>query len=141
LRTAVRQSLDAPQLKLVTSRYRFAMVDVVNAERKNRGMDLLDPSPVLLAHPRLDLYVDVDSKHSFEAVGCTSCHDGSGQETDFVVAAHTPRNIWVDEKTGEPVLANQLKQSVAEHEPFDLSTMLRAVAPDDALVPSMISSL
>ena len=39
----------------------------------------------------LDLYADVDSKHSIEAVGCTSCHDGSGQETDFVVTAHMPR--------------------------------------------------
>src|SRR4029079_9351988 len=126
LRTAVRQSLDAPQLKLVTSRYRFAMVDVVNAERKNRGMDLLDPSPVLLAHPRLDLYVDVDSKHSFEAVGCTSCHDGSGQETNFVVAAHTPRPIWVDQKTGASVLPGQLDPTKvpATHHGEDLSSML-----------------
>jgi hypothetical protein len=89
-------------------------------------MSLLDPSPVLLAHPRLDLYVDVDSKHSFEAVGCTSCHDGSGQETDFVVAAHVARDIWVDQKTGEPVLEKQLKQPLAEEEEFNLSSMLAA---------------
>ena len=66
------------------------MVDVVNAEAQEPRHGALDPSPVLLAHPRLDLYVDVDSKHSFEAVGCTSCHDGSGQETDFVVTATRP---------------------------------------------------
>ena len=74
---------------MLFSRYRYAMVDLVNKERKAEGRAPLDPSPVLLAHPRLDLYVDVDSKHSFDAVGCTSCHDGSGQETDFVVTAHT----------------------------------------------------
>jgi len=123
LRAALKQSLLPAQSKLLMSRYRFAMVDFVNAGRKNYGLEPLDPSPVLLAHPKLDLFVDVDSKHSFEAVGCTSCHDGSGQETDFVVAAHVARNIWVDEKTGEPVLANQLKQPVEEAEEFNLSSM------------------
>ena len=77
-----------------------------------------------LAHPQLNLYVDVDSPHSFEAVGCTACHDGSGQETDFVVAAHTPRNIFVDPKTGEPVLNAQLTKKEDESEPRNLSSML-----------------
>ena len=87
LRTALKQTLAPEQSKLLLDRYRYAMVDFVNQGRKARGLATLDPSPVLLAHPRLDLFVDVDSKHSFEAVGCTSCHDGSGQETDFVLCA------------------------------------------------------
>src|SRR5262249_7871191 len=119
LRTGLKLAVDAKTWKLLNSRYRFAMADVVNAERKVKGKEPLDPSPVLLPHPRLDLYVDMDSKHPFDSdptagkmgVGCTSCHDGSGQETDFVLTAHVARNIWVDQSTGEPVLASQLKQS------------------------------
>jgi cytochrome c551/c552 len=98
----------------------------------------------LLAHPRLDLYVDVDSKHSFESIGCTSCHGGSGQETDFVLTAHVPRDIWVDEKTGQPVLPEQLEGGAAkhgEHHAPDLSNMLAAVYPHDAVVPEKVSDL
>jgi len=45
-----------------------------------------------LAHPRLDLFVGPDSPHPVQEMGCTVCHEGSGQETDFVFAAHTPKN-------------------------------------------------
>ncbi|HEX3356047.1 MAG TPA: hypothetical protein VHS31_03610, partial [Tepidisphaeraceae bacterium] len=141
LRTALKQSLSPEQSKLLLSRYRYALVDLVNKARKAQGRETLDPSPVLLAHPRLDLYVDQDSKHSIDAVGCTSCHDGSGQETDFVVTAHTPRKIWVDQSTGEPVLENQLTQSVAEQKPFNLSSMRTSVCPNDAIVPASVNSL
>lgn len=44
----------------------------------------------LLAHPELDLYVAPNSAHSMNTMGCTVCHEGNGQETDFVLAAHTP---------------------------------------------------
>ena len=43
-------------------------------------------------HPNLALYVDKDSAHPLEDFGCTSCHGGRGRGTDFVSAAHTPRN-------------------------------------------------
>jgi len=46
----------------------------------------------LLAHPNLDLYVALDSPHPMNKMGCTVCHEGNGQETDFVLAAHTPHN-------------------------------------------------
>src|SRR5688500_18474031 len=119
------------------------MVAETNAARKKQGLKQLDPSPVMLAHPRLDLYVDVDSKHSFEAVGCTSCHDGSGLETHFVLAAHTPRSIWVDQKTGESVLPEQLDLSKAngEHHGEDLSSMLGVVWPKDQIVPAKVSDI
>jgi len=45
-----------------------------------------------LAHPRLDLFVGPDSPHPVQEMGCTVCHEGSGQETDFVFAAHTPKS-------------------------------------------------
>jgi mono/diheme cytochrome c family protein len=45
------------------------------------------------AHPRLDLFVDPNSKHPMETFGCTSCHAGQGSATDFVKAAHTPATV------------------------------------------------
>ena len=60
-----------------------------------QGQAALSDSSVLLAHPRLDLYADPDSKHPMKTVGCTVCHEGSGQETSFVHADHTPNELWV----------------------------------------------
>lgn len=45
---------------------------------------------VLMAHPRLELYASSTSPHPLNKVGCTSCHDGDGKETDFSLAVHTP---------------------------------------------------
>src|SRR5205085_7096480 len=89
----------------------------------------------------LDLYVSVDSKHSYEKIGCTSCHDGSGQETDFVLTAHTARDIWVDQKTGAAVLPEQVINPPEEHHAPTLASMLESVYPHDALVPLGASSL
>ncbi len=44
------------------------------------------------AHPRLDLFLSPESPHPLNKMGCTVCHEGSGQDTDFVLAAHTPKN-------------------------------------------------
>lgn len=46
----------------------------------------------LLAHPDLDLYVATDSPHPMATMGCSICHDGNGEETDFVLAGHRPRS-------------------------------------------------
>jgi cytochrome c551/c552 len=149
LRKGIETSVSAGQLRLINDRYRFAMADVVNPARKRQGFDALDPSPALLAHPQLDLYVDADSKHPMESgegkigVGCTSCHDGSGQETDFVVAAHVPRDIMVDTRTGAPVPATLLPAAEPEEqeERKQLANMLAVVAPEDAVVPKLVSSI
>jgi cbb3-type cytochrome oxidase cytochrome c subunit len=42
------------------------------------------------AHPRLDLFVDDNSPHPMGQFGCTVCHNGQGNATDFVRAAHSP---------------------------------------------------
>ena len=91
----------------------------------------------MLAHPRLDLYAAADSKHSLEEVGCTGCHDGSGHETDFVLAAHTARPIWVDAKSGMPVIVEQILAPPAAHNGTndhghaeDLSDMQQVVLAD-----------
>ncbi len=137
LSSAMRTTLPAERVKLLNDSYRRALVGEVNAFRKTEHLSALDPSPVMLAHPKLSLYVDPDSKHPYEQLGCTSCHDGSGQETNFVVAAHTARPIWVDQKTGGPVMVEQMdaEKAPSGHHEADLSNMLGAVYPHDAVAP------
>src|SRR5205814_1970080 len=89
IRKAILATLPPTEFNLLEERYRAALVDKVNVFRSAMNLSPLDASPVMMAHPRLDLYCDTDSPHAAEAVGCTSCHDGSGQETDFVLAAHS----------------------------------------------------
>jgi len=138
IRKAIVAALSPKEYNLLEERYRFVLVENVNVfrDRDPRGLKPLDPSPVLLAHPRLDLYADVDSPHPMEAVGCTSCHDGSGQETDFILAAHTARDVWVDKFTGLPVLPQQidLKANGLEHEEHapDMSDLRETVLSGDA---------
>lgn len=44
------------------------------------------------AHPNLDMFVGKNSPHPMEEFGCTTCHGGRGRGTDFISAAHTPRD-------------------------------------------------
>src|SRR5439155_23640953 len=54
-----------------------------------------------------------------------------------------PRPIWVDQKTGEPVLPSQIdSRSVpAHHHGADLSNMLAAVWPHDEVAPEHASDI
>jgi len=52
--------------------------------------DAVKYTKVLMAHPRLDLFVAGASPHALERVGCTSCHEGDGRETEFSRAVHMP---------------------------------------------------
>jgi mono/diheme cytochrome c family protein/plastocyanin/cytochrome c551/c552 len=131
-RKAAEQSGTKESQRLLRDRYRYALVAALNPLRHQLGFSgELDPSPAILAHPRLDLYADPDSKHPMDTIGCTSCHDGSGMETTFVLAAHTARKILVDSHTGEPVLDQQVINKPAEVERPDLSNMLKAVLKQD----------
>jgi mono/diheme cytochrome c family protein/cbb3-type cytochrome oxidase cytochrome c subunit len=66
----------------------------VNVYLDSQGFDRISMKLIrpLLAHPRLDLFVGTDSPHPMASMGCTVCHEGNGDETDFVFAAHTPKN-------------------------------------------------
>ena len=143
----LKAELPADQYRQLEERYRHALIAEINPVREKQGLKPLDPSPVHLAHPKLDLYVDVDSKHPMELHGCTACHDGSGNETDFVLAAHAPRAIWVDDKTGEPVLPAQLKKPAksaeheAGHETPTMANMLDTIYPASSVIPTGVASL
>ncbi len=67
-----------------------ALLERINGFQAQRGERPLCFTQPLLAHPDPDLFVLPDSPHPASRMGCTVCHEGSGEETDFVLAAHTP---------------------------------------------------
>ena len=70
--------------------YFTELLETVNGYFRQSGRKTIDLGQPLLAHPDLDLYVSLDSPHPMATMGCTVCHEGNPQETDFVLAAHTP---------------------------------------------------
>lgn len=70
--------------------YMKALLERVNAYLADQGFDRIELAQPLLGHPDLDLFVQVDSPHPMQKMGCTVCHEGNPQETDFVLAAHSP---------------------------------------------------
>jgi cbb3-type cytochrome oxidase cytochrome c subunit len=70
--------------------YFEALLAIVNRYLKQGGRKQIELGEPLLAHPNLDLFVTVDSPHPMASMGCTVCHEGNPQETDFVQAAHSP---------------------------------------------------
>ena len=49
------------------------------------------PQP-FTTHPNLDQYIGSSSPHPIDRVGCTVCHEGSGQSISFRDASHMPSN-------------------------------------------------
>lgn len=96
----IDQFLSKPEIRAFDDSYRHALVDMYNAGAASLHRSRLSDSRLILAHPRLDLYADPDSKHPIATMGCTSCHEGSGEETQFAHTAHTPEDVWVDARTG-----------------------------------------
>lgn len=70
--------------------YFDALLAIVNDYLAGSGRKTLQLEQPLLAHPHLDLYLTPDSAHPMATMGCTVCHEGNPQETDFVQAAHSP---------------------------------------------------
>jgi len=103
LKKLLRGVLAEPSFDQLGDLYRFTLVQQFNEYRAQDGLPPVSADSVLLGHPNLDRYVDADSAHPMKTMGCTVCHEGSGQETDFTHATHTPREIWVDANTGAPV--------------------------------------
>lgn len=89
IRWKMAHDLDTRTMAELDERYRLALIAAVNQIRRSQGQPLLDDSPVLLAHPRLDLYAGADSPHSLSTMSCTTCHDGNAAATDFISAGHT----------------------------------------------------
>ncbi len=78
--------------------YFETLLSLVNGYLKQSGRKTIELHQPLLAHPDLDLYLTVDSPHSNAKMGCTVCHEGNPQETDFVLAAHSPPTHHVEEE-------------------------------------------
>ncbi len=74
---------------------------LINAYLSATGRKEINVPDALLAHPNLDLFVHVDSPHPAARMGCTVCHEGNPQETDFVNAAHTPVDHHQEEEWKE----------------------------------------
>ena len=51
-----------------------------------------DVEQPLTAHPRLDLFVAPSSPHPVNSFGCTVCHEGAAETTDFTRAVHVPND-------------------------------------------------
>lgn len=74
------------------SEYVQSLLAALNDYLDDVGRPRIKLDKVLMVHPDLDLYVGPKSKHPMQVMGCTVCHHGSGQDTDFILAAHTPRS-------------------------------------------------
>lgn len=72
--------------------YVAALTAAMNTYLVDQGRPRIDFRKEIQAHPNLDLYVSPDSPHPMGTMGCTVCHEGAGQDTDFILAAHTPKD-------------------------------------------------
>ncbi len=88
--------------------YFDALLKQVNDYLKGAGRKPLELGQPLLAHPDLNLFVTVDSPHPMAKLGCTVCHEGNPQETDFVLAAHSPGTHKIEERWKEEYYDRQL---------------------------------
>jgi len=78
--------------------YFTELLKIVNNYLTQTGRKTIQLGQPLIAHPDLDLYVTVDSAHPMAKIGCTVCHEGNPQETDFVQAAHMPATHEIEEE-------------------------------------------
>jgi cytochrome c2/plastocyanin len=78
--------------------YLQALQQEINKYLTYAGLPTLELDQPLRAHPHLDLYLTENSPHPIKRMGCTVCHEGNGQETDFVLAAHAPKSKREEEE-------------------------------------------
>lgn len=110
LQEIIGEHIGDDEMKQLRKLFWNRLIARYNEIRGEAGKGELSDESVMLAHPKLDLYVSTDSPHPMnftaepsKSMGCSSCHEGSGQETDFHHVAHVPQDIWVDHETGTPV--------------------------------------
>ncbi len=77
------------------------LLKIVNNYLSLSGRKTISLGQPIIAHPDLDLFVSVDSAHPMAKIGCTVCHEGNPQETDFVQAAHSPRTHEIEKEWKE----------------------------------------
>lgn len=92
------------------------LIGFVNQYLELTGRKTIELGQPLLAHPDLDLYVTVNSIHPMAKIGCTVCHEGNPQETDFVLAAHSPPTHKVEEEWVDKYYVRRLGLPVATFE-------------------------
>jgi len=78
--------------------YFDVLLEKVNSYLTRSGRKPIRLGQPVLAHPNLELYVDIDSPHPKAKMGCTVCHEGNPQETDFVQASHSPPTHEVEQQ-------------------------------------------
>src|SRR5262249_52657802 len=97
------------------------LVEQINIYQARHGEAKLEFGEPLLAHPDLELYISADSPHPMNKMGCTVCHEGNGEETDFVLAGHMPaskeqREEWEEKYyTRTAGLVPEIDFETAEH--------------------------
>lgn len=119
LKHALRDRLGEEAFRALRDQYRYALIERYNAHREEAGNPPLEADRVLLGHPKIERFVGPESTHPMKSMGCTVCHLGSGQETDFQHAAHTPREIWVDAETGAEVPRFTLQEDHGRQDPHE----------------------
>ncbi|MCH8251438.1 MAG: c-type cytochrome [Planctomycetes bacterium] len=83
------------------SEYFDALLATVNGYFAATGRKAINLRQPLLAHPDLELFVSIDSAHPKAKMGCTVCHEGNSEETDFVFAAHSPPTHAIEKEWAE----------------------------------------
>ncbi|NOG54780.1 MAG: c-type cytochrome [Planctomycetes bacterium] len=132
LKETLTATLDKKDRRALDDSYRHMLIAAYNRDPHERGRKRLSTSRELLAHPDLGRYAHPDSTHPIVQMGCTSCHGGSGEETQFVHTAHVPSDIWVDDDSGMLVPEFLVKRT---GERTDISRFIRSQNQqhDDAL--------
>ena len=142
LKRDLLEALGDESFKYLRDLYRYELTERFNAYRGETGLPLLSSNPVMLGHPQLDMYVGSESFHPVKTMGCTSCHEGSGQETDFLHTAHMPRDIWVDAHSGVPIPAFLVDQrSVHDQLGSTHETVSRIQLSLDGATPALAANV
>ncbi|MCC7292876.1 MAG: c-type cytochrome [Phycisphaerales bacterium] len=99
--------------------YFDALLGGLNQYQREEGKPQLVLTRAMLAHPNLDLYVQIDSPHPMKTMGCTVCHEGNPQETTFVLAAHNPVDHAQEKEWEEKYYVNNAGVPTATFELLD----------------------
>ncbi len=72
--------------------YLGRLLDVANTYLAIEDRHPISFTKPFTAHSDLGVFVSGSSAHPLSSMGCTACHGGNPQETDFILAAHRPND-------------------------------------------------